>query len=536
MARVAIGAVINVVPHTLVMLVRRCFQVTTRARKDTVVVRVRVTRTADPIGIAVVGREPGVIEGCTQPRGGGVAGIAGLWETCGHVIRIRGAVVFRGVARIAIGRCSGKPSVHVAESARCCRMLSRQRESRRRVIERRTGPIGGCVAKRTVRRETGCHVIRIRRLVVSRQVATRAGGTQACVLIIHVAGGTSDRRVPPGQRKLRRRMIEGRPGPIRRGMAQGTVSRKPRARVIRVRRGPIFGQVARIAACTQARIDTTGMTLQAGSSRVTAGQRECGLGGVVKRSRGPAYGGVTQGTGLRESGGYVIRILRRLVVLQVAGLASRTQSGILIVHMARGASNAYVFTCQREPRAGVVIECCRSPGSRGVAGLAVLRKTCCGVVRIRRLLVIRQVAARARRTQTCIYAARMALRARRRRVAAGQWKSGGGVVIKYRRSPGSRRMARLTGLREAGRRMVRIGALLIVRQVATGASRVQPRIDAARMALCARRRRVAARQREFRIAVIKRRWCPARRRVAQSTILWETRRDVVRIHRLLIVR
>ena len=94
---------------------------------------------------------------------------------------------------------------------------------------------------------------------------------------------------------------------------------------------------------------------------------------------------------LREAHRYVIRIGRSGEILLMAAVARRRQAGVIVVHMALRALHARVRASEWECRLGV-IKCCRHPRRGGVADLAGLRDPGRRVVRIRRALVILQVA------------------------------------------------------------------------------------------------------------------------------------------------
>ena len=64
MARVATRAVVHVAFYALVLLVRRCLRVTIRAGEDGIIRRIGMAARTHAIGVAVVGREPCVVECC----------------------------------------------------------------------------------------------------------------------------------------------------------------------------------------------------------------------------------------------------------------------------------------------------------------------------------------------------------------------------------------------------------------------------------------------------------------------------------------
>lgn len=135
MALIAVDAVVDVVPLPAVVIVGLRFQVATRARKYFVVARIRMARRADAVGASVVRREPCVIECRAAPCRGRVTGGACLGESGRYVIGICCRVVFRGVARVAIGGRAREFAAHVALRALRGHVLSSKRELGGRVIE-----------------------------------------------------------------------------------------------------------------------------------------------------------------------------------------------------------------------------------------------------------------------------------------------------------------------------------------------------------------------------------------------------------------
>ena len=67
MALITVGAVVNVALHAPVVRVRLTLGVAIGAREYEIVCGVRVAGRAHTVGIAVIGREPRVIENRAQP-------------------------------------------------------------------------------------------------------------------------------------------------------------------------------------------------------------------------------------------------------------------------------------------------------------------------------------------------------------------------------------------------------------------------------------------------------------------------------------
>ena len=179
-ALVAVHAVVDI-PTNVGMLEIGCVivAVATGALEHGVVARVRVAGCANTVCVAVIRREVSVIERGSGPAGRGVAGIASRREASGLVIGIRGPVVIRLVTSIA-GRWQRRVVVvHVAlHAGHVRRVISRQRESRRVVIEGGARPIrgrpGGVASVASCREADG----RVRRAI--RAVVVRLMTGNAC--------------------------------------------------------------------------------------------------------------------------------------------------------------------------------------------------------------------------------------------------------------------------------------------------------------------------------------------------------------------
>ena len=105
-----------------------------------------------------------------------MAGEARLGEAGREVIRIRGCVVFGGVARIAIGWRGGEVAADVARHALCGGVFADQVEAHSGVVESGTQPVIRGVAQRAILRKTQGGVIWICRGGVVSGMARVAGG------------------------------------------------------------------------------------------------------------------------------------------------------------------------------------------------------------------------------------------------------------------------------------------------------------------------------------------------------------------------
>jgi len=222
-----------------------------------------------------------VIEGRRLPCARRVAGFASLGESSRHVIGIRCPLEILQVARHAGRARQVVIPVHVAIGTLPWRhrVLPRQGEVHRAVIERRRRPSRRAVALVASRREIRRHVARIGRLLEVRQVAAHARRSRQIVVIAHVAIRTLTRRhgVHPRQREPRRVVIELRVQPVIRGVARVAGHSELAGCVIRVIRVQVIGLVTRIT-LRRHRLELAGgavlVTRIAIHRRMRSGERE----------------------------------------------------------------------------------------------------------------------------------------------------------------------------------------------------------------------------------------------------------------------
>lgn len=200
-ALVAIGTVVDVIPHALMVLVSLGLRVTTGTREDAVVRRVCVTGSAQAVGTTVAGREPGVVKSGTRPSRRGVARLASGGESCSRVVRVRRILIVRLVTGVAVGGNRSVVVVHVAVGAGHCGMRARQRERRVVVIERGGNPRGRGVAQVALLRESDLHVLRVSRALKLFQMASNAGRAIQTVVSADVALRTLQGNMGAGQGK-----------------------------------------------------------------------------------------------------------------------------------------------------------------------------------------------------------------------------------------------------------------------------------------------------------------------------------------------
>ena len=176
MARIAVRAVIDVIPDFPVLFVHQCFfvRMTCRARENGKVrwVDVAIVAGRPPVLVrAGVDRKRVVNERRAHPSRGAMASSAVGWEARRNVIGIRNRRVLGLMAGEAIGRRAGVSATDVATGAgrRCVR--SGERKRRATVIKAGGSPGGGAVTHLAFQRKCGGLVIRIRGAVVIGQMA-----------------------------------------------------------------------------------------------------------------------------------------------------------------------------------------------------------------------------------------------------------------------------------------------------------------------------------------------------------------------------
>ena len=178
------------------------------------------------------------------------------------MIRIRGGVVFGGVARVAVGGCAGEFAAHMARHALRGRVFADQGEADSGVVEGGAQPVGGRVACRAILRIAEGLVIGIRGGVVLVRVARVAGRAQGRVLAARVALRASRGGVFAGERELGLAVIEGRAQPVGGRVAERTILREAGRDVIGIGGALVVLQVARIASGAQALVNAARMALQ----------------------------------------------------------------------------------------------------------------------------------------------------------------------------------------------------------------------------------------------------------------------------------
>ena len=245
-----------------------------------------------------------------------------------------------------------------------------QIESRLAVVELRAVPLRRGVANGAILREAGLQVIgAVRRLIVLH-VAAIAIGRRARESSSHVALGASHCRVSSGQRELGRIVIKVCALPAAGRMAGVAFGRKLRLNVIGIGGVLEIGKMAAraIGRCAgELAAHMAGRALHRG---MRARQRK-GRGVVIERRTLPAHKAVAQQAIVRETGGDVIRILRRVEILHVAAVTIHRCSGIASTHVALCALQTCVSSHQGKIREPSVIELRALPAVHAMADLAI---------------------------------------------------------------------------------------------------------------------------------------------------------------------
>jgi hypothetical protein len=332
------------------------------------------------------------------------------------------------------------------------------------VSERRASPCDRRMTGLTCGWECRGNVIRIRDPRVVGLVARIAICRRTGVFASDVTTSARDGGVRSGKREGRVGMIERRWFPNRGAVTDRAIEWECRSLVVRSDDVVVVVQVTRGTGGAESGVDAAGVAVLAGESNVRASQRELGS-VVVELGARPLDCGVADRTVGRESGGNVIRIRRCLVLRQVTTRARGRSACILSAYVTRCARRADVRSSQRELRIGVVIELRASPLHSRVTGLTSRRECRRYVIRVRCLLVVRQVTRDAIGRCASKLAVHVTLRTLHIDVCPRKSEARG-RVIEFGTGPLHGRVARLASGREAGRNVIGIRGLLEVRQMA----------------------------------------------------------------------
>ena len=286
MALVAIHAVVYITANVAMIAIRVRLGVAVRALEDAIVGRIRVTRRADSVCVAVIDVEPGVIESGAQPTRGGVASSARGRESRRRVIRIVRGLVFRLMTTKAIGRHRGVVVVHVTACTRHGRVLSRQGEAGVVVVETCGTPGCRTVAYLALLREAGRNVAGIVCALEIFQMAADTSRNSNVVVGVRVTLAALQTRVSARKRPSGRCVIERCRIPVRRRMANLALLRETGRRVVGVVRALKVFQMAANASRAAQIVVPVGMALRARHADMRSCERESGL-GVIEGRRLP---------------------------------------------------------------------------------------------------------------------------------------------------------------------------------------------------------------------------------------------------------
>ena len=143
-----------------------------------------------------------VIEGGSQPLGGGVAELTTLRETGGDVIGAGGSLVVLQVAGHAVSADVGVVAVGMALQTRDCGMRAGEWKLRQVVIESRTVPRSSVVAGGAIVREPCGHVVGVGGFGEVGEVATGAVAGHALKMVAHVASAARQILVRAGKSEM----------------------------------------------------------------------------------------------------------------------------------------------------------------------------------------------------------------------------------------------------------------------------------------------------------------------------------------------
>ena len=373
MAVVAIHAVVDVAADAPVVGVGLRLGVAVGAGEHGVIIWIRVAGGAHSTRAAVVGWEPGVVEGRIQPAGCAVAGGASRWESCRNVIRVVGRVVVGLVTRIAVRRNGRVVVVDMTHGAghRWVGVKPGKRKCRVVVIERSRNPRRGAVADiALLRNPRGSVIGRVRSLVVL-EVARDTSGAGQVVVVVNVAHGAGHGRVgmEAGQRKTCAGVIELRRAPAESAVTNFALLWHASGDVVGVLGSLIIRKMtedARRAGHVVIVVDVTLVALQGGMP-AAQGEPERGM---IHAGRLPQAGAVTVLARHGETEGNMIRIAGLAVIVHVAAGAGGRCALELSSQMTVIALQAGMSSGEGESSELQVIKLSSEPGRDGVALLA----------------------------------------------------------------------------------------------------------------------------------------------------------------------
>ena len=356
----------------------------------------------------------GVIEGCGLPSCGVVTRIAGLRESAGNVVGIRGSLEILEVARNAGGRGQVVIVVDVAVNASPGRdgVRAREGEVDTAVVEAGRSPACCGVAGIAGLREPAGNVVGIRGSLEVLQMARHARGVVQGVVIVDMAIGAGARRhrVQASERESGIVVVECGAHPAA-GVVTGFASlRESAGNVVGIRGSLEILEVASHARSAVQGVVAVDVAIGALSRRicVQAGQREAS-GGVIKLAIGPLHDVMALLTGCRETG-----VRHRSggagEIFLVTGEARRAGQVVIVVDVAIDALTGRIRVPSSQKKPGrAVVKLGIQPVVCRVTTLARGGELGRNVVRVGSVLKLRLVTGEARRGHRLKFAVGAAL-------------------------------------------------------------------------------------------------------------------------------
>lgn len=214
-------------------------------------------------------------------------------------------------------------------------------------------PCRRIVTKLTCLRECASHVVWSLGTLVVRQMAGNASRNRDVVVIVRMAKGTGRGQVESGKRPACRCVVKRCWLPGRRIVAKLAGLREPSSHVVRSFCALIIRQVTGNARRHRNVVVVVDVAKRAGRGLVEPGERPT-RGRVVKLGGLPRGRVVAKLARRWDPAGHVIRGLRRLIFIQMAGNARRYRKVVIVVRMARCARSRRMRASQRPARSRVV--------------------------------------------------------------------------------------------------------------------------------------------------------------------------------------
>ncbi len=290
-------------------------------------------------------RRLAVVKCGAGPRDGAVTHRTILGETSGHMVWIGRPGVLGEVTRDAGSRQSRVLPIRMTRRALLVEVRAGQRKPRFAVIESRPLPAGRRMTQRAVLRETGARMVRVRRLIVVREMAGVAGCRSAGIPVVDVALETIHLHVRAGKWEGGLTVVESRSLPAGSSVAERAILREAGRGVIGVCRLVEIREVTRYAVGGCSGEFVIHVTLIAGQGYVSTGQRELGCGVVIEFRSLPLNRGVADCAILRESCRNVTRIVGLVEIRYMAGYARRGSACKPVIDMALRTVDLHMRAC-----------------------------------------------------------------------------------------------------------------------------------------------------------------------------------------------